>query len=258
MQADCRGANPLCFLCNPLSPSKWCLVCQQSSRLALNKTCGAPSPTGAQHAIPVANTGHLIRCLCPGLRPANGALALLAIGTPLLCALGTLLSERVAPRSVPRRHHAGRAGAVERHGLPASRSGSASGAAAAAAGAIGATSGTFTLLSLYAANFNSVLGDTAEPDDLQLTGLRGGVAVPGCVPVSTSLPNSIDCGVVNPCAATRVTFSGCEDIDTLRVTVSSTSPSTFWCISLNSILVQACSSDSSISATAPFEGVDPV
>ena len=50
-QAYCRGANPLCFICDPLSPTAGCLVCQQSSILALNGTCGAPSPSGAQPAV---------------------------------------------------------------------------------------------------------------------------------------------------------------------------------------------------------------
>ena len=49
-QAYCRGANPLCSICDPLSHTAGCLLCQQSSTLALNKTCGAPSPSGAQFA----------------------------------------------------------------------------------------------------------------------------------------------------------------------------------------------------------------
>ena len=125
---------------------------------------------------------------------------------------------------------------------------------------IAATAGTFTLLSLFAANNNAAadLTDTEYEDDVEFVGLRNGVALPGCGPTGATLLNSAACTRAVPCAATQLTFSGCAGIDALQMTVSTPSPSTLWCVALDSILVQACSSDSSISATAPYAGTDQV
>ena len=123
---------------------------------------------------------------------------------------------------------------------------------------IAASAGTFTLLSLFAANMNADLLDTVYEDDVEFVGLRNGLAVPGCGPTGATLLNSAACSSDVPCAATQVTFSGCAGIDALQMSVSTANPSTFWCIALDSILVQACSADSSISATAPYAGTDQV
>ena len=120
---------------------------------------------------------------------------------------------------------------------------------------IASTTGTFTLLSLYAANDNARNGDPLGIDDVQFIGLHNGVAVGGCAATGVSLPNG--CANTNPCAATQVTFSGCEGIDTLQMSVSTTFVLGHWCVALDSIVVQACSSESSISATAPYVGTDP-
>ena len=73
---------------------------------------------------------------------------------------------------------------------------------------IAASAGTFTLLSLFAANNNANIGDTTQSDDVQFIGLRNGVAVPGCGPTGVTLLNSVACQPAVPCAATQVTFPG--------------------------------------------------
>ena len=118
---------------------------------------------------------------------------------------------------------------------------------------VGTTSGTFTLLSLYAANGNPQLSDGTFSDSVTFTGLLRGVPVPACGASSFTLPNGGANGN-QPCAATQVTFSGCENIDTLQIAASTANPSTFYCIALDSIVVQACSADSSISAAVTYSG----
>ena len=45
---------------------------------------------------------------------------------------------------------------------------------------VATSTGTFALLSLYAANANPQFGDLLSTDSVQFTGLLQGVAVPGC------------------------------------------------------------------------------
>ena len=120
-----------------------------------------------------------------------------------------------------------------------------------------ASTRTFTLLSLYAANSNPQFSDLTSSDSVHFTGLLQGVAVPGCGAAAVTLPNGCANGI-NPCAATKVSFTGCEAIDALQVTVTTTNLNGYWCVALDLIVVQACSSDSSISATTPYVGTDPL
>ena len=119
------------------------------------------------------------------------------------------------------------------------------------------TTGTFTLLSLCAANANTQVADPANPISVQFTGLLRGAAVPGCGATDITQANACSNGL-DPCPATQVSFTGCEGIDALQMTASTTNPNTFYCVALDSIVVQACSLDSSISAAAPYVGIDPV
>ena len=120
-----------------------------------------------------------------------------------------------------------------------------------------ASAGTFTLVSLHVANVNIAVGDPSNPDAVHFTGLRRGVAIPGCGATGITLPNNC-ANAPDPCPARQVSFAGCEGIDTLQMAASTTSNNGFFCVALDSIQVQACSSDSSVSATAPYTGVDVV
>ena len=118
------------------------------------------------------------------------------------------------------------------------------------------TTGTFTLLSLWAANNNAALGNLIFDNLVQFVGTLNGVAVPGCQATDITLSNGLTCTPSSPCAATQVKFAGCEAIDTLDMLV--TTANVRWCVALDSIVVQACSADSSISATTPYVGTDRV
>ena len=118
------------------------------------------------------------------------------------------------------------------------------------------TTGTFTLLSLYAANNNAFVGNLIFDNVAQFVGTLNGVAVPGCSATDITLSNGLTCTVNSPCAAVQVNFAGCEAIDTLDMLV--TTSNNAWCVALDSIEVQACSANSSISATAPYVGTDPM
>ena len=112
-------------------------------------------------------------------------------------------------------------------------------------------------MSLYAANNNAVITDPVHPITVQFTGVLQGAAVSGCGATGIILPNACSKNL-DPCPAKQVSFTGCESIDTLQMNASSTAPGGFYCVALDSIVVQACSADSSISAAAPYVGVVPV